>query len=85
MSTSDRNAPRPRPTTILGIADEERPALTVPGAVDFGPGNRPDLLLSAGDLDFGYVTAVADGGLVDGVVFPAVTPPRALVRHFPHV
>ncbi|MFD5869132.1 metallophosphoesterase [Corynebacterium sp. NPDC060344] len=48
------------PVTILAIADEERPALTVPGGVDFGAGNRPDLLLSAGDLDFGYVAAVAD-------------------------
>lgn len=48
------------PVTILAIADEERPALAIPGGVDLGAGNRPDLLLSAGDLDFRYVAAVAD-------------------------
>lgn len=56
--------------TILGIADEERPALTIPGAVDFGPGNRPDVVLSAGDLDFGYVSAVADAFDVPCVMVP---------------
>lgn len=56
--------------TILAIADEERPALTIPGGVDFGPGNRPDLLLSAGDLDFRYVTAVADAVDVPCVMVP---------------
>ncbi|MFO6505205.1 metallophosphoesterase [Corynebacterium freneyi] len=58
------------PVTILAIADEERPALTIPGGVDFGPGNRPDLLLSAGDLDFRYVTAVADAVDVPCVMVP---------------
>lgn len=59
-----------KPVTILAIADEERPALTIPGGVDFGPGNLPDLLLSAGDLDFRYVTAVADAFDVPCVMVP---------------
>lgn len=58
------------PVTVLAIADEERPALTIPGGVDLGPGNRPDLLLSAGDLDFAYVAAVADAFDVPCVMVP---------------
>lgn len=64
------DAGRRRPVTILAIADEERDALTIPGAVDFGPGNRPDLLLSAGDLNYKYVTAVADAFNVPCVMVP---------------
>ncbi len=60
----------PGPVTILAIADEERPALTIPGGVDFGPDDRPDVLLSAGDLDFAYVTAVADAFDVPCVMVP---------------
>ncbi|WP_448851271.1 metallophosphoesterase family protein [Corynebacterium sp. 335C] len=48
----------PRPVLILAIADEVREALTVPGAVDVGA-DRPDVVLSAGDLPFRYVEAVA--------------------------
>lgn len=58
------------PVTVLSIADEERPALTVPGAINFGPGNRPDLVLSAGDLDFAYVAAVAEAFGVPCVMVP---------------
>ena len=58
------------PVTVLAIADEERPALTIPGGVDLGLGNRPDLLLSAGDLDFAYVAAVADAFDVPCVMVP---------------